>query len=569
MYLQIGNNKGRKYLSIVQGYRDPVTKKVRHKTVKSLGYLDELTKDYPDPVAYFRGVVAEMNKKAALEMQPVKLDIDPQETLMKGAANRKNMGYAALSKLYYELGLDIFFYNHSRSFKSEFNTNNMMKLLVFSRILTPLSKKKTYQEKDRYFENMEFSLDDIYRCLTQVITFKESLQLHLHQKMKEKFGRSTELVYYDVTNYYFETDRQDELKRKGVSKEHRPDPIVQMGLLMDTKGIPISYDLFPGNSNGCKTLLPMLDQVKKDYQVGRTIIVADKGVNTADNIAFSLTRGDGYVYSQTVRGANRELKDYVLDESRYRKLVEDYKIKSRLYPREIAVSNAKGGRSKVRIDEKQVIFYSAEYDAKAKADRQAALMKARELVNSPARYNRAISYSAAKYVKNLVFDPATGAILTTRQKPFFDEEKLREEEKFDGYYAIVSSEWKKDDQEIVEIYRGLWRIEEAFKVSKSDLAARPVYLSRNDHIQAHFLICFVALVIVRLLALRLKNKYTIPSIVESLNKASGSRLEENWYVFDHADEITKTINEILGVDLDRKYLRLGEIKKILGTTKKT
>lgn len=569
MYLQIGNNKGRKYLSIVQGYRDPVTKKVRHKTVKSLGYLDELTKHYPDPVAYFRRVVKEMNKKAALEMQPVTISLDPKEALTADQTNRKNIGYAALCKLYYELGLDIFFYNNSRSFKSEFNTNNIMKLLVFSRILAPASKKKTYQEKDHYFENTKFSLDDIYRCLTQAVTFKDSLQLHLHQKMKDKFGRSTELVYYDVTNYYFETDRQDEMKRKGVSKEHRPDPIVQMGLLMDTKGIPVLYDLFPGNSNDCETLLPILDKVKKEYQVGRTIIVADKGVNTADNIAFSLARGDGYVYSQTVRGGNKGLKDYVLDKSGYRQIGEDYRIKSRLYPREIAISNAKGGRSKVRIDEKQVVFYSAEYDAKAKADRKPALMKAWDLVNSPSRYNKAISYGATKYVKNLVFDPNTGEIMTTRQKPFFDEEKLREEEKFDGYYAIVTSEWKKTDQEIIEIYRGLWRIEEAFKVTKSDLEARPVYLSRNDHIQAHFLICFVALVIVRLLALRLGNKYSIPSIVESLNKASGSRLEENWYVFDHADEITKVINEMLGVDLNRKYLRLGEIKKILGTTKKS
>lgn len=568
MYLQIGNNKGRKYLSIVQGYRDPVTKKVRHKTVKSLGYLDELAKHYPDPIAYFRSVVEEMNKKAALEKEPVKLDIDPQETLTEGPANRKNIGYAALSKLYHELGLHIFFYNNSRSFKSEFNTNNIMKLLVFSRILAPASKKKTYEGKERYFENTDFSLDDIYRCLTQVVAFKDSLQLYLHRKMKDKFGRSTELVYYDVTNYYFETDRQDELRKKGVSKEHRPDPIVQMGLLMDTKGVPISYDLFPGNINDCETLLPILDKVKKDYQVGRTIIVADKGVNTADNIAFSLARGDGYVYSQTVRGANRELKDYVLDPSGYRQIGDDYKIKSRLYPREIAVSNTKGGRSKVRIDEKQVVFYSADYDRKAKADREPALMKARDLVKSPSRYNKAISYGAAKYVKNLVFDPNTGEIMTTRQKPFFDEEKLREEERFDGYYAIVTSEWQKEDEEIIEIYRGLWRIEEAFKVTKSDLEARPVYLSRNDHIEAHFLICFVALVIVRLLVLRLANKYSIPRIVESLNRASGSRLEENWFVFNYADEITRSVGELLGVDLSRKYLILGEIKKILGVTKK-
>jgi hypothetical protein len=569
MKLHKGLSNGRIYLSIVQSYRDPVTKKVKHRTLQSLGYLDNLKKQYPDPITHFEAVVEEMNRIAALENQPVSINLNPKEALTGNQANRKNIGYAALSKFYHELGLHTFFYNNSRAFKSEFNTNNIMKLLIFSRILAPASKKKTYEEKNRYFENTDFSLDDVYRCLTQIVSFKDGLQRHLHRQMKNKFGRSTELVYYDVTNYYFEIDKQDEMRKKGVSKEHRPDPIVQMGLLMDTKGIPIFYDLFPGNTNDCETLLPILDKVKKDYEVGRTIVVADKGINTADNIAFSLLKRDGYVYSQTVRGANKELKSYVLDESDYRKVGDDYKIKSRIYPREIAVSNAQGGRSKVRIDEKQIMFYSADYDRKAKADREPALSKARELVKNPSRYNKATSYGAAKYVKNLVFDPKTGEVMTTKQKPVFDEGKLREEEKFDGYYAIVTSELKKKDEEIIEIYRGLWRIEEAFKVTKSDLEARPVYLSRRDHIQAHFLICFVSLIIARLLAQRLDNKYSISKIVESLNKASGSHLEENWYVFDHADDITKVITEKLDVDLSRKYLRLGDIKKILGSTKKS
>jgi transposase len=568
MYLQTAINNGREYLSIVQGYRDPVTKKVRHKTVKSLGYLDDLEKEYEDPSAHFKAVVKEMNKKAALEKEPVQISIDPQESITEDPDNRKNIGYTALSKLYHELGLHIFFYNHSRSFKSEFNTNNIMKLLVFSRILAPASKKKTYEGKGRYFENFDFSLDDVYRCLTQVVTLKDRLQIHLHRQMKLKFNRNTELVYYDVTNYYFEIDKPDEMRKKGVSKEHRSDPIIQMGLLVDTKGIPISYDLFPGNTNDCETLMPVLDKVKKDFEVGRIIIVADRGINTADNIAFSLAKGDGYVYSQTVRGANKELKDYVLDPSGYRQLTDDYKIKSRLYPREIAISNSKGTRTKIRVDEKQVVFYSSDYDRKAKAEREPALLKAQELVNNPAKYNRATSHGAAKYLKNLVFDPKTGEIVTAKQRPVFDEAKLRDEEKFDGYYAIVTSEWEKNDEEIIEIYRGLWRIEEAFKVTKSDLESRPVYLSIQNHIGAHFLVCFVALVIARLLALRLANQYSIARIVESLNKASGSRLEENWFVFNHADEITKDINDVLGVDLSRKYLKLGDIKKILGATKK-
>lgn len=568
MNLQVGKSNGRDYLVIVHGYRDPVTKKVRHKAIKSLGYLDDLKKQYPDPIAHFRAVVEEMNREAALEKQEATINLDPKATLPPVGTSRKNIGYAAISKLYHELGLHVFFGNNSRAFKSSFNTNNIMKLLIYSRILFPASKKKTHEAKNLYFENNEFSLDDIYRCLTQVVTFKDKLQKHLHRQMKDKYGRTTELVFYDVTNYYFEIDKQDALRRKGVSKEHRPDPIVQMGLLMDTKGIPVKYDLFPGNTNDCETLLPILDTVKKEYEIGRTIVVADKGINSADNIAYCLAKGDGYIYSQTIRGANKELKDYVLDPRRYKETEDGFRIKSRLDPREIAVSNAHGGRTKIRVDEKQVIFYSPDYDRKAKRDREQAILKAKDLIRNPSKYNKAISYGAAKYIKNLVFDSKTGEIVTTKGKPVFDEAKLREEEEFDGYYAIVTSEWKKSDDKIIEIYRGLWRIEEAFKVTKSDLETRPVYLSREDHIQAHFLICFVALVLLRLLALNLDNKYSVSKIIDSLSKMSGSFLEENWYVFDYADEVTQDIAKTLGTDLSRKYLKVGEIKSMIAATKK-
>ena len=238
MNLRKGMSNGRAYLSIVHGYRDPVTKKVRHKTIKSLGYLDDLKKQFEDPIAHFRAVVEEMNRAAALEKQEAIINLDPKATLAPTGTTRKNIGYAAISKLYHELGLDVFLNNHSRAFKADFNTNNIMKLLIYSRILFPASKKRTYEGRERFFENTDFSLDDVYRCLTQVVTFKDKLQKHLHRKMKEKYGRSTELVFYDVTNYYFEIDKQDGIRRKGVSKEHRPDPIVQMAFSWIPKASP-------------------------------------------------------------------------------------------------------------------------------------------------------------------------------------------------------------------------------------------------------------------------------------------------------------------------------------------
>jgi len=225
MQLKTSKSNGRLYLSIVQGYRDPVTKKVKHKTIKSLGYIDILEKEYPDPISHFSKVIEEMNKKANEEKQPITITFSKDEMISEGTANRKNIGYAAISKLYHELNLHTFFFNHSRKFKSEYNLNNIMKLLTFSRILNPASKKKTYEEKDRYFENTDFSLDDVYRSLSQVVTFRDTLKLYLHKQIKKTIGRNSDIVYYDVTNYYFEIDKQDEFMRKGVSKEHRPDPI--------------------------------------------------------------------------------------------------------------------------------------------------------------------------------------------------------------------------------------------------------------------------------------------------------------------------------------------------------
>ena len=571
MFLKKSTRKdtGRTHLSIVQGFWDNNSRQSRTKTIKTLGYLDDLQKLYDDPIAHFEKVVAEMNQKQLESDAPATLSIDLKEQIKPDSAGRKNFGYAALSKIYHELGLHTFLVNRQRNLSIDYSLNNIMKLMVFSRLLNPASKKKTYEERGRYFEHTDFSLDDIYRSLSLINKHKDAIQFWLHQKICERYGRNTDLVYYDVTNYYFEIDEPDELRKKGVSKEHRPDPIVQMGLFMDTRGLPISYRLFPGNQPDKTTLVPMLAELTREYNLGRVIVVADKGLNTARNIYYNTHGlGNGYVLSQTVRGAHKELKDFVLDEEGYVWQGQDYKIKSRLYPREITITGSNGKPKKVRIDEKQVVFYSRDYDKRAKAEREPAVMKALDLVRDPAKYNKATSYGAAKYVRNLVFDKDTGEILASKQTPIFDTAKLREEEKFDGYYAIVTSEWKKSDEEIIEIYRGLWRIEESFKVTKSDLEARPVYLSRKDHIEAHFLICFVALVIARLLQQRIGDKYSVTRILESLNKVSCAHIKENYYLFDYTDEVTDAIGNALGIDFSKKFMRLKDIKNILGDVKK-
>ena len=564
MFLRKATNAktGRTYLSIVDGYWDSSAKMSRTKTIQKIGYLDELQKEFDDPVSHFTEIAKQLN--AEKQSGTVTLPFDINQELPVGE-NMRLLGYAPLSKIYHELGLHSFFNNRSRYLQIKYNINNIVKLLVFSRILDPASKKKTYEKKDRFFENTDFSLDDVYRSLGYINRYRDSAQLWIHSHIPY---RNTELVYYDVTNYYFEIDEQDELRKKGVSKEHRPDPIVQMGLFMDTNGIPITYRLFPGNINDCETLIPIMRDLKRDYGIGKTIVVADKGMNTHKNIVWNIIKGNGYVYSQTVRGGHKELKDYVLDEEGYRQEGEDFRIKSRVYPREINVTDINGKTKKVRINEKQIILYSNRYSKRAKADREATILKACDLVNNPAKYNRATSYGAAKYVKNLEYDPKTGEILSLNHKPVFNEAKLKEDEKWDGYYAIVTSELDKTDSEIIEIYRGLWKIEESFKLTKSDLEARPVFVTREDHIQAHFLICFIALVILRMLQKRLDNKFSAAYIVESLRKSQCIHMKENHYLLYHRDSVIDAIKDKMGVDLTRKVMRYGDLKNIFGSVKK-
>ena len=575
MYLKKSTNKknGRTYLSIASGYRDKSTGKPKTVLIKSLGYLDVLQKEFEDPIAHFTEVVNQMNIEEQNEKLPLTIKINTSEELNENENNRKNFGYVALSKVYHELEIDKFLINKfkARNF-SEYKINNIMKLLVFARCLSPDSKKSTFENKDIFFENTNFSLKEIYNALTYIEPYKESLQSYIYDHIQEQYKPNNECIFYDVTNYYFEIDDNDDFRKKGVNKEHRPNPIVQMGLFMDSLGLPMSYGLFPGNTNDCLTLKPMVQKLQKNYSVGRVIVVADKGLNTGKNIVYQKAIGNGYVMSLSIRGANQELKDFVLNEDGYEyNQDKTYKKKSRRYPREVEYTktvNGKTVKAKTTVDEKQVIFWSADYAKRAKAERQPAIDKARDLIGNVQKYNKKNCYGASKYVKHLVFDKNSGEIIEAKSQLSLDEDKIAEEEKLDGYYAIVTSEVEKTDSEIIDIYRGLWRIEETFKITKSELDDRPVYVSTKEHIEAHFLTCYLALVLSRVLQHKLDKKYSVGKILESLSKCNCSNYHENYYLFDYFDTVLKDIGNILNINFALKNRTLQDIKKILSSSKK-
>ena len=574
MYLRKYTDKriNKTYLSIARGYQN-AEGKTRTKIVEYLGCLDDLKKQYEDPIAHFKEIIKQMNDEEKNNNKPLTITIDKNEKLELGTDNIKNFGYSALSKIYHELEIDKFLISKfkTRNF-SEYKINNIMKLLVFARCLFPDSKKSTYENKDIFFENTDFTLKEVYNALTYIEPFKESLQSYIYDHIQEQYKPNNECIFYDVTNYYFEIDDNDDFRKKGVCKEHRPNPIVQMGLFMDSLGLPMCYGLFPGNTNDCLTLKPMVQKLQKDYSVGRVIVVADKGLNTGKNIVYQKAIGNGYVMSLSVRGANKELKDYVLNEDGYVYNKEKtYKKKSRRYPREIEYTktvNGKEIKTKTTVDEKQVVFWSADYAKRAKAERQPAIDKAKDLIGNIRKYNKKNCYGASKYVKHLVFDKNTGEIIEAKSQLSLDEEKIAEEEKLDGYYMIVTSEMEKTDDEIIDIYRGLWRIEETFKVTKSELKDRPIYMSTKEHIEAHFLTCYLALVLCRVLQHKLDKKYSVEKILESLGKCNCYNIEENIYRFNYYDEVLADISQIIDIDFSLKNRTLKDIKKIFSDVKK-
>lgn len=531
---------GRIYLSIVKGFRDPITKKNKQRAVKSIGFLDEFEDIYEDPIEHFKNLAKEMTEEEKLNNAPLEFSFDRSESVKNNEVLRKNFGFVVLSYIYHKLNIGYFLDNKQQSLNIDFSLNKILQALSFLRVMEPCSKKKSTELLEKYFMDSDFSIDDVYRSLDYFAKYKKDLILHIHEYIRCEYGRNLDNVFYDVTNYYFESD-EDNFRIKGVSKEHRPNPIVQMGLLMDDEGIPISFKLFEGNTNDCNTLMPVLDELKKDFNLGRVIVVADKGMNTGENIAYNVIHKNGYIYSKSVRGSSKEVKDYVLNANDYKDMGDEYKFKSRVVNTNIWITNAKGKKVQVEIEQKQVVFYSEKYARKARKDRQKVLDKANKLIKLK---KGSLNKGAYKYIKDEYLDRETGEILEKGDYLYIDEDRIAEEEKYDGYYLIVSSELNMPDREIIERYKGLWKIEESFKITKSQLKSRPVYVRKKGHIEAHFFICFLALILIRLLEKETNYEFSISELINSIKNLSVTYLDENYYMLDYADDVSKSFSNI-------------------------
>lgn len=589
MYLKsTKQNNGRMNLSIVEGYRDPVTKKTKHKVIKNLGYVDEYLDQYEDPQAHFKEVARMLTEKKKEEeaLNEIYLGYVNAGEMEENENSMKHMGFLPLSSVYHELGIHQFIINRQRSMSMDYSLNDVMQLLIYTRVLSPGSKKANYEQKDTIARPFRCDRFDVYRALDYFAAFREELLLHLHEQVRIHYNRNTHVVFYDVTNYYFEIDQEDEFRRKGFCKHNTRNPLVQMGLLLDAEAIPITYRLFEGNTHDSQTMMPLLQETRKEYGLGRIITVADKGLNSGDNVAFLMAKGDGFIFSQKIRGAAKDFQEYVFDpvgyvekksivkqadewsEKEHNQDIPAFRMKSRPYPQEFWVTHADDKKRQIPLNVKQIVCYNELYARRQKHKRAEVLEKAQKIIANPKRYDKKDAKGALRYVRDIEYDPETGECISTKHIPYLDLDKVIEDEKYDGYYAIITSEMNMPDHEVVKAYHELWEIERSFRITKSDLETRPVHLSLEQRIEAHFLTCFVALLLLRLLCKRLDGKHGPEQVIQSLRKYQACFIKDNVFKVTYYDQIIKDIGDRLNLTLNRRFLRTGEIKQLVADTKR-
>ena len=595
---------GKVFLSIVDGYR--VDKQVKQKVVKKLGYLSDLEKIYDDPIKHFKNEINEMKKENAFN---IPLILSKNEELTENNSIF-NVGYVFLKKIYEELNLPNFFKNKQKNNDINYSLNEIFSLLVFSRILYPNSKKETYQNKNIFFEPFNnFTLEDIYRSLSIFAEYKEDIEKLLWNQTKDIYKRNISKTYYNCTNYYFDIDYNDQdiLDEEGtiIEKNHKkaekrqlnkPKPVIELGLLVDSTGIPISYEIFSHNDSDNISISSF--NLKPN-----TIIIANRDFNTSENISYlnmnnldnNVNPINGYIFGQSVRNSNQEFKNWVLKEDDYikdptydedgninsfRKAIFNdkneiidfekkpvyFKHKSRIFTKVLETSDidkktGKITKKKAIINQKQMVYYSEKYADKQRRERNKLIAKAKDLINNPHKYNKSTSYGIANYIKNLKFDSNTGNIIKNLDL-VLNKKKIQEEEQFDGYHAIVTSELNMSNYEIRKKYLGLINVENIFKKTMENTDTKS-YVWTKDHIEAHFLICFVSSVIVRLLEIKTKKIYPTNSLIQEIRNFNCILEFSNIFLFFKTSEIIKKLENVFEIDFSKKRLTKNEIKKIL------
>ena len=576
MYVAITGNGNSKAVYIMQSYRKD-NGRTSSRVYRKLGRLNDLLERFGDDhdrmMSWAKNEAAKDTQEYQKKNGTVSISFSKAAYIPKGEERSFDVGYLFLQRLCTDLRIDNICRKVSSRHKFTYDFKAILTDLIYARILSPSSKRSSYSFCQTLLEPPKYSLQNVYRALSVLAEESDFIQEELYHNSNFVHPRNSKILYYDCTNYYFETEEEEGIKKYGKSKEHRPNPIITMGLFMDADGIPLAFDVFPGNQNEQITLKPLETKVIRDFNCSEFIFCSDAGLGSKTNRQFNSFGNRAYVITHSLKKMKKEDRDVALDPRQFKALGSDRMIDistidesdetvyNTIYYKELPMGT-KG------IDEMLIVTYSPKYKAYQRSIRDRQIERAKKMIESQEKKGRGKNQNdPARLIKKVAFTK-DGEIAEKRSYEL-DMDRIKEEEQYDGFYAVITN-LDDDVSEILKINKRRWEIEENFRIMKSEFEARPVFVKRDDRIKAHFLTCYISLLIYRLLEKKIGTGYTCDEIIQTLRKMKMTKIsKENGYIPSYKrTDLTDKLHEEFGFHTDYEYISKSSMRTIIKQTKK-
>ena len=569
MRLQIIKSKNAQSLYVVKSvYRN---KKRTNKVVEKLGTYEKLKQNLnEDPIEWAKKYVEELNKQEKTWTRNVLVKYNPSKIIEKNQQTFFNGGYLFLEKIYYQLGLNGICNEITDKYRFKYDLSDILSRLIYSRIIYPSSKLATFELSKKYIEQPNFELHDIYRALEVIAKETDFIQAELYKNSLKVSKRNTNVLYYDCTNYFFEIEQESGLRQYGPSKEHRPNPITQMGLFMDGDGIPLAFDITAGNTNEQITLKPLEEKILADFKLSKFIVCTDAGLVSNANRKFNDMDERAFITTQSIKKLKKYLMDLALspDEWHLSGDTKKYNIndiekdeasielyKDRIFFKERWI-NENG------LEQKRIVTYSLKYKNYQRQMRNSQIERAKvAIANKCFKLDKCNQNDFKRFIKKT--NVTNDGEIAEKKVLSLNTDTILKEEKFDGFYGVCTN-LNDNAEEIIKVNQRRWKIEESFRIMKSEFKARPMYLSRDDRITAHFTTCFLSLVILRFLEKRLEEKYTSSQIINTLKNMNFIESIGNGYIPTYIrTDLTDDLHDKFDFRTDYEILNNRNLKNIL------
>lgn len=536
--------------------------------IRKLGTLNELLAEHgptrDDVMRWAREEAKKETLKYKEEQQQKTVQISfhadrridrDQQVLYRG-------GYLFLQSLYYRLHMDKICRKLRDRHRFEYDINAVLSDMIYARILEPASKRSSYQTASEFLERPSYQLHDVYRALDVLGQECDFIQAEVYKNSHFMGKRNDKVLYYDCTNYYFEIEQEDGMKKYGKSKEHRPNPIIQMGLFMDGDGIPLAFSVFPGNANEQTSLKPLEEKVICDFGCRKFIYCSDAGLGSEKIKAINHSRKRAFIVTQSIKKLNSEDRAWALDKSGFRRISDGSFVNiSELSEDDDGLYYKEVSYMPKDVDQRLIVTYSPKYARYQKTIRDSQVNRAEKLLTTgKVRRNRKNPTDPARFIGKL-------AVTKEGEKAeivdYLDEDVIEYEAQYDGLYAVTTDLLEDNVSDILKISEGRWQIEECFRIMKTDFEARPVFLQNETRIKAHFLTCFLALMIYRFLERELEGKYTCSTILEKLRSMNFASVQEQGFVPVYTrDNLTDHLHEVSGFNTDYEFITKSQMRNI-------